>query len=59
MSIILKVWDIHEHNARIINYSLTKIYFKRFFIRYQQLSFQIDFGHYFTDSIKLKRIIKE
>ena len=24
MSITLEVWDIHEHNAGIINYSLTK-----------------------------------
>ena len=32
MSIILEVWDIHEHNTRIINYSLTKNSFKRFFI---------------------------
>ena len=33
MSIIMEVWDTHEHNARIINYSLTKKFIlKRFFI---------------------------
>ena len=30
MSIILELWDIHEHNVRIINYTLTKN--ERFFI---------------------------
>ena len=49
MSIILEVWDIHEHNARIINYSLTKIHLKdSLFFGHQQLSFQIVLHAFWT-----------
>ena len=53
MSIFLEVWDIHEHNARIINYSLTKKFILKdsLFFGHQQLSFQIVLLHFgFTDS---------
>ena len=59
MSIILEVWDIHENNTRIINYSLTKIHFKRFFILWTSAAqFLNSFIHIldinFTDPVKLK-----
>ena len=57
MSIILELWDIHEHNVRVINYLLTKN--SRFlFFGHQQLSFRMDIicilDIIFTDSVKLK-----
>ena len=53
MSIILEVWDIYEHNARIINYSLILKSFG-----HQQLSFRTVLYAFldiiFTDPVKLK-----
>ena len=60
MNIILEVWDIHEHNARIINYSLTKkLILKRFFILWSSTaqfpnSFICILDIIFTDPVKLK-----
>ena len=56
MGIILEVWDIHEHNARIINYSLTKFILKRFFILWSSAAqFPNSFiCIIFTDPVKLK-----
>ena len=64
MSIILEVWDIYEHNARTINYLLTKnsFYKDSLFFGHQQHSFQIVlyiFDIIFTDSVKLKVMIWE
>ena len=39
MSTILELWDIHEHNARIINMIDKNSRF--LFFRHRQLSFQI------------------
>ena len=59
MSIILEVWDTHEHNARIINYSLTKIILQRFFILWTSVaqfpsSFICILDIIFTEPLKLK-----
>ena len=60
MSIILEVWDIHEHNARTINYSLTKKFIlKRFFIFWTSApqfpnSLVCILDIIFNDSVKLK-----
>ena len=60
MSIILEVWDIHERNARIINYSLTKKFIlKRFFILWTLAaqfsnSFVCILDINFTDPVKSK-----
>ena len=56
MSIIPELWDILEHNARIINYSLTKIHFFILWTSAAQFpnSFKCILDIIFTDLVKLK-----
>ena len=55
MSIILELWDIHEHNVRVINELLTKNSFlKRFYSLDISSSVLYAFWTFFADSVKLK-----